>query len=103
MRSLLKNKTGILLSFLFLSPAFIFAQTAVEGALTTVRDLVVGAANIIFVILIVGGIIRTVAAFIGGNPNAVRYLIYLALAVLIWFGFSLLVADFDAIGGIENL
>jgi hypothetical protein len=87
---------------MLLLPSVLFGQS-LEGGLATVRDWVVAIVNIIFVIAIVVGIIRTVVLFISGNAGAVRSLIYLVIAVLIWFIFSNLVGDFSVLGDIGTI
>lgn len=83
-------------------PLFSQAQ-ALTGALEGVKDWIVGIANVLFVIVIVVGIIKTVAAFVQGSPNATRNLVLLIVAALVWFGFSLIIADFAGYGAIENI
>lgn len=93
----------VLILIVCLLPTLLSAQSGVEGTLTTIKDWVVAIVNIVFVIAIVVGIIRTIIAFISGNSNAVRYLVYLIIAVLVWFGFSVLIDDFSGLGGIGNI
>ena len=96
---------SFLLAFPLLMPVVSYAQTGagVSGALESVKDWIVAIANVLFVIVIVVGIIKTVTAFVQGSPNATRNLVLLVVAALVWFGFSLLIADFAGLGAIENI
>lgn len=92
----------VLFIVLFVLPTVLLGQD-LENGLITVRDWVVAIVNVVFVIAIVIGIIRTVVLFISGNSGAVRSLIYLVIAVLIWFIFSNLVGDFSVLGDIGTI
>ena len=96
----------ILMLLLLLSPELLFAQTAGQGisaTLTSVKDWIVAIANVVFVIVMVVGVIKVVGGFVQGNPNATRNLVFLVIAALVWFGFSVLVGDFSSLGAIENI
>ena len=96
----------ILTLLLLLSPELLFAQTAGQGisaTLTSVKDWIVAIANVVFVIVMVVGVIKVVSGFVQGNPNATRNLVFLVIAALVWFGFSVLVGDFSSLGAIENI
>ena len=105
-RTLFSKKSASVIAFSLMLPSLSLAQATgagVSAALTGVKDWIVAIANVLFVIVIVIGIIKTVAAFVQGSPNATRNLVLLIVAALVWFGFSLLVADFSSLGAIENI
>lgn len=95
-------KPLVLLFFLSM-PFLMFGQSGIETTLTDVKDWIVAVAHILFVVGMVVGIIRVVMAFISGSPNAPRYLVFLIIAALVWFGFSVLVGDFSGLGTIDNI
>ncbi|MEM6342965.1 MAG: hypothetical protein AAF927_03760 [Bacteroidota bacterium] len=91
---------------LFMLPLISQAQNTggnLAGSLTSVKDWIVGIVNVVFVIVMVVGVIKVVGGFIQGNPNATRNLVYLIVAALVWFGFSVLIGDFSSLGAIENI
>ncbi|MEL7531343.1 MAG: hypothetical protein AAFN10_08555 [Bacteroidota bacterium] len=99
-------RRGILSFLAFATPYFLMAQATggnLAGSLTSVKDWIVSLVNVIFVIVMVVGVIKVVGAFIQGNPNATRNLVYLIVAALVWFGFSVLVGDFSSLGAIEDI
>jgi hypothetical protein len=72
----------------------------VQTGLESIREKILLAGNVIFIIGIVVGIIRTVIAFVGNSPNAVRNLIAVIMACLVWYGFNYIVNDISSsLGG----
>ena len=105
-RTLFSKKSASVIAFSLMLPSLSLAQATgagVSGALESVKDWIVAIANVLFVIVIVVGIIKTVTAFVQGSPTATRNLVLLIVAALVWFGFSLLIADFAGLGAIENI
>jgi hypothetical protein len=102
-QTLNRGTTTLLVLFL---PFLSWAQatgTGLAGTLGSVKDWIVGIVNVVFVIVMVVGVIKVVGGFIQGNPNATRNLVYLIIAALVWFGFSVLIGDFSSLGAIENI
>jgi len=93
-----------LLSSLFLLIPFMMQAQAVQTTLESVQTWVVDIVQILFVIGIVIGIIRTVISFLSGSPNAPRQLVYVVIAAFIYFGFAAVVGDLSLFGpGIETI
>lgn len=98
------DKVACVFVLLLILPVLMFAQAGVESTLTQIKDWVVGAANVLFVVILIVGIIRTVIAFISGSPNAPKLLLFLVISAIIWFGFTTVVQDLENFfPGIESL
>lgn len=74
----------IIFSFL---PESLMAQ-GVVGGLKNISKTVQLVVNVVFTIAIVIGLISVIIGFIGDNPNKIMRLVYLIVAVLLWFGFT---------------
>lgn len=75
----------------------LFAQPGGAGqvtqTLTGYYNTIVTIGNVIFSILMVFGVIKTVSSFLTNSGAGPRNLIFLVLAAVIWFGFNLIVSD----------
>jgi len=69
-----------------------FAQ-GLKGSFTKLKELAVVLGNLIFIIAVIWGLVKTVAGFVNNSPNAVKNLIMLFAAVALWYGFNTLVED----------
>ncbi len=83
------------LALLCLASGDLFAQGGgqVSQTLTGYYNTIVIIGNVIFSILMVFGVIKTVSAFLTNSGGGPRNLIFLVLAAVIWFGFNLIVND----------
>jgi len=64
-----------------------------KGSFTKLKELAVVLGNLIFIIAVIWGLVKTVAGFVNNSPNAVKNLIMLFAAVALWYGFNTLVED----------
>lgn len=64
-----------------------------KGSFTKLKELAVILGNLIFIIAVIWGLVKTVAGFVNNSPNAVKNLIMLFAAVALWYGFNTLVED----------
>lgn len=71
---------------------FALAQ-GLKGSFTKLKELAVVLGNLIFIIAVIWGLVKTVAGFVNNSPNAVKNLIMLFAAVALWYGFNTLVED----------
>lgn len=72
----------------------------VAGSLTAIAKIISTSGNVIFIILMVVGLIRTVAGFISNSPNAAKNLLMLVIGAALWYGFNTIVDDITAsVGG----
>lgn len=71
----------------------------VSQALTGYYNTIVTIGNVIFGILMVFGIVKTVAAFITTSGAGPRNLIFLVIGAIIWFGFNLIIGDVQTTSG----
>ena len=78
-----------------------FAQGGgVTGSLQAIAKIISTSGNVIFIILMVVGLIRTVAGFISNSPNAAKNLLMLVIGAALWYGFNTIVDDITAsVGG----
>lgn len=81
----------------------LFAQPggngAVSQALTGYYNTIVTIGNVIFSILMVFGVVKTVSAFLTNSGAGPRNLMFLVLAAIIWFGFNMIVTDVQSASG----
>ena len=77
----------ILSILLFLLPTDLMAQSVVNG-LKNISKTVQSIVNVVFTIGISIGLIAVIISFISDNQHKVQRLIYLIIAVLLWFGFT---------------
>lgn len=70
-----------------------YAQSGVSGSVKNIAKIIQTAANALFIILMVVGLIRTVAGFISNSPNAARNLLMLVVGAILWYGFNTIVED----------
>lgn len=77
----------ILVTFFSLMPNALMAQ-GVVGGLKNISKTVQLVVNVVFTIAIVIGLISVIIGFISDNPNKIMRLVYLIVAVLLWFGFT---------------
>lgn len=81
----------------------LFAQPGSSGqvsqTLTGYYNTIVTIGNVIFSILMVFGVVKTVSAFLTNSGAGPRNLIFLVLAAVIWFGFNLIVNDVQSASG----
>jgi hypothetical protein len=81
-------------ALLCLASGDLFAQGGqVSQTLTGYYNTIVIIGNVVFSILMVFGVIKTVSAFLTNSGGGPRNLIFLVLAAVIWFGFNLIVND----------
>lgn len=73
-------------------PGILAAQQFHSG-LDTFKGYLILAVKILFAIFVAFGMIRTIGAFITGNPNAWRYLGHLIIGVLIYILFPMIIGD----------
>lgn len=71
----------------------------VSQTLTGYYNTIVTIGNVIFSILMVFGVIKTVSAFLTNSGAGPRNLIFLVLAAIIWFGFNMIVTDVQSASG----
>ena len=64
-----------------------------KGSFTKLKELAVVLGNLIFIIAVIWGLVKTVAGFVNNSPNAIKNLIMLFAAVALWYGFNTLVED----------
>ncbi|GAB2555887.1 hypothetical protein [Spirosoma aerophilum] len=69
------------------------AQGGVTGSVKNIAKIIQTSANVLFIILMVVGLIRTVAGFISNSPNASKNLLMLVVGAILWFGFNTIVED----------
>ena len=67
--------------------------SGVAGSVKNMAKIIQTAANALFIILMVVGLIRTVAGFISNSPNASRNLLMLVVGAILWYGFNTIVED----------
>lgn len=84
---------GVIAFALIIFSSDVQAQTAITGSLKKFATLITAGANILFVILMIFGLIKTIGAFISQSPNAPRYLLYLLFGAMLWYGFDAMIAD----------
>jgi hypothetical protein len=77
----------ILFTFFSFMPHALMAQ-GVVGGLKNISKTVQLVVNVVFTIAIVIGLISVIIGFISDNPNKIMRLVYLIVAVLLWFGFT---------------
>jgi len=81
----------------------LFAQPGGSGqvsqTLTGYYNTIVTIGNVIFSILMVFGVVKTVSAFLTNSGGGPRNLIFLVMAAIIWFGFNLIVSDVQTASG----
>jgi hypothetical protein len=95
--SLLRKWTGVFALLLFATAAH--AQNTAGGLQNLVTQIKL-IANIIFIGAIIWAAIRTVIAFAGGSPAAMRNVLYTIIIALFWFGFNYFVDDIaTSLGG----
>ncbi len=88
--------TAVMLFFV----SFAHAQNT-AGGLQLLVDQIKLIANILFVGAIIWAAIRTVIAFAGGSPTAMRNVLYTIIIALFWFGFNYFVEDIaTSLGGV---
>lgn len=81
-----------------LVPLDVLAQS-VAGAQSIVKKFI-DVINILFPAALVFGLIYVVFGYIGDAPNKHQRLIYLILAVIVWYGFSMIIGDIqNSFGG----
>ena len=86
---------AMLLSFL---PLETFAQSA-AGAQSIVKKFI-DVINILFPAALVFGLIYAVFGYVADAPNKHQRLVYLIIAVAVWYGFSMIIGDIQsAFGG----
>jgi hypothetical protein len=101
----MKKKQRILLPLALLGVAVLtampletFAQSA-AGAQSIVKKFI-DVVNVLFPAALVFGLIYVVFGYIGDAPNKHQRLIYLIIAVAVWYGFSMIIGDIQgAFGG----
>ncbi|GAB3283833.1 hypothetical protein GCM10027347_60610 [Larkinella harenae] len=78
----------------------VMAQGGITGTLKNLGKIFQTGGNAIFIILMVVGLIRTVAGFISNSPNASRNLLMLVIGAILWYGFNTIVEDItSSVGG----
>lgn len=78
----------LILSTIFsVLPNEVMAQ-GVVGGLKNISKTVQLVVNVVFTIAIVLGLISVIIGFISDSPNKIMRLVYLIVAVLLWFGFT---------------
>jgi hypothetical protein len=77
----------MLIVILLIIPEDLMAQ-GVVGGLKNISRTVQLVVNVVFTIAIVIGLISVIIGFISDNPNKIMRLVYLIVAVLLWFGFT---------------
>jgi hypothetical protein len=82
---------SMLLSFL---PLETFAQSA-AGAQSIVKKFI-DVINILFPAALVFGLIYAVFGYIADAPNKHQRLVYLIIAVGVWYGFSMIIGDIQS-------
>ena len=72
------------------------AQSGITGGFKNIAKIIQTSANVLFIIFMVVGLIRTVAGFISNSPNASKNLLMLVVGAILWFGFNTIVEDITA-------
>lgn len=76
------------------------AQGNVAGSLDQISEWIVIIGNIVFGIIVVIGLIRTITKFVKGDPDALISLFGLIVAVALWGGFQFIQDDIaNFVGG----
>ncbi len=92
------RKAGLLLLLLGVSSLAHAQQVA--GGLQNLVDQIKLIANVIFIGAIIWSAVRTVIAFAGGSPTAMRNVLFTLIIALFWFGFNYFVDDIaSSLGG----
>jgi hypothetical protein len=92
------RKASLLL--LLLSVSSLAHAQQVAGGLQNLVDQIKLIANVIFIGAIIWAAVRTVIAFAGGSPTAMRNVLYTIIIALFWFGFNYFVDDIaSSLGG----
>ncbi len=92
------RKASLLL--LLLSVSSLAHAQQVAGGLQNLVDQIKLIANVIFIGAIIWSAVRTVIAFAGGSPTAMRNVLYTLIIALFWFGFNYFVDDIaSSLGG----
>ncbi len=90
----------VLLCLLVLGTAPFANAQQVAGGLQNLVDQIKLIANVIFIGAIIWSAVRTVIAFAGGSPTAMRNVLYTLIIALFWFGFNYFVDDIaSSLGG----
>lgn len=91
------------MAMLCLASLDLFAQPGASGqvsqTLTGYYNTIVTIGNVIFSILMVFGVVKTVSAFLTNSGAGPRNLVFLVVAAVIWFGFNLIVNDVQSASG----
>ena len=89
----------ILTAVLSLLPDELMAQAVVSG-LKALSKTIESIVNVVFTIGITIGLIAVIIGFIADNPHKIQRLIYLIIAVLLWFGFTFVIEQIQTdVGG----
>ncbi|UZS00059.1 hypothetical protein [Chondrinema litorale] len=94
------KKKGVV--FFLLSLGFINlvnAQNKVSGAVDKLSEQVLLICNLLFIIFIVIGLIRTISKFVKQAPDAAGSLVYVLIAVALWGGFAYMQDDIASFVG----
>jgi type IV secretory pathway VirB2 component (pilin) len=76
-----------------------YAQSVSAGA-TSIVTKIINVINIIFPATLIFGVIYAVMGYIADAPNKHQRIIYLIIAIIIWYGFSMLIGDIQgSLGG----
>ena len=95
-----KNIRKASLLLLLLSVSSLAHAQQVAGGLQNLVDQIKLIANVIFIGAIIWAAVRTVIAFAGGSPTAMRNVLYTIIIALFWFGFNYFVDDIaSSLGG----
>lgn len=89
----LYGRTLAVLSIIMLVTNDMAIAQGLKGSFTKLKELAVVLGNLIFIIAVIWGLVKTVAGFVNNSPNAVKNLIMLFAAVALWYGFNTLVED----------
>lgn len=71
----------------------IYAQTATSSKLTTVKTVITNIVNVVFLIGMIYGLIKTVLALIGQKEGGLTNLMWLVAAAVVWVCFNLFMTD----------
>ncbi|PYF68443.1 hypothetical protein [Pedobacter nutrimenti] len=76
---------------LFYDPTY--AQGATVGKLNTLKGIIQGIINVIFLIGVSWGAVRTAMALIGHKEGGLTYLLYLIIAIVVWVSINYFMTD----------